>query len=50
MPSIGRAGTLRLLHEVLHFLGKQADPRDYMFNRVLEVSEDGEINAYILPR
>jgi len=50
LPSIGRAGTLRLMDEVLHFLGKQADARSYMFNRVLEVSEDGEIRAYVLPR
>jgi hypothetical protein len=35
---------------VLHFLGAQADARDYMFNRVIEVSEDGEISAYVLPR
>jgi predicted nuclease of predicted toxin-antitoxin system len=50
LPSISRARSLRLLDEVLHFLGKHADPRDYMFNRVLEISEDGEINAYSLPR
>jgi predicted nuclease of predicted toxin-antitoxin system len=50
LPSIGRAGTMQLLHEVLHFLGAQADARDYMFNRVIEVSEDGEISAYVLPR
>jgi predicted nuclease of predicted toxin-antitoxin system len=49
IPSISRAGTLRLLEAVLHFLAQQADPRDYMFNRVVEVSEDGAIAAYLLP-
>jgi predicted nuclease of predicted toxin-antitoxin system len=49
MPAISRAGTLRLLEVLLHFLRSQADPRDYMFNRVLEVNEDGTIHTYRLP-
>jgi hypothetical protein len=49
LPSISRAGTLRLLEAVLRLLAQQADPRDYMFNRVVEASEDGTITAYPLP-
>jgi predicted nuclease of predicted toxin-antitoxin system len=48
LPSIDRAGTLRLLEAVLHFLKQESNPRDYMFNRVLEVGEDGAIRAYRL--
>ena len=49
MPSIDREGTWRLLEAVLYFLGQQEDPRDYMFNRVLEVSEEAIIKSYQLP-
>jgi len=49
LPSISRAGALRLLESILHRLAQQADPRDYMFNRVIEVSEDGAITVYKLP-
>jgi hypothetical protein len=49
LPSINRAGTVRLLEAVLHVFAQQSDPRDYMFNRVIEVSEDGAITAYKLP-
>jgi predicted nuclease of predicted toxin-antitoxin system len=49
LPSISRAGTLRLVDAVLRYLGQQADPRDYMLNRVLEVGEDGAIAEYKLP-
>jgi predicted nuclease of predicted toxin-antitoxin system len=49
LPSIDRAGTLRLLQAMLSFLEQQPDPRDYMLNRVLEISEDGAIRAYRLP-
>jgi predicted nuclease of predicted toxin-antitoxin system len=48
-PSINRAGTLQLMEGVLRFLGQKVDPRDYMFNRVLEVSKDGAITEYKLP-
>ena len=50
LPSIDREGTWRLLEAVLVFLGRQPNARDYMFNRVLEVSEDGTIESYQLPR
>jgi len=49
LPSISRAGTLRLVEAVLRFLGEQPDPRNYMLNRVLEVGEDGAIAEYKLP-
>ncbi|MBX9841731.1 MAG: DUF5615 family PIN-like protein [Xanthobacteraceae bacterium] len=49
LPSIDREGTWRLLNAVLDFLDRQEKPRDYMFNRVLEVSEDGTIIACQLP-
>jgi hypothetical protein len=49
LPSIDREGTWRLLEAVLYFLGQQEDPRDYMFNRVLEVSEEAIIKSYQLP-
>lgn len=49
-PSIDRAGTLRLMGVVLDYLRKQPNGRDYMFNRVLDVAEDGSIRAYELPR
>jgi len=47
-PSINRAGTLQLMEGVLRFLRQKVDPRDYMFNRVLEVSKDGAITEYNL--
>ena len=50
LPSISRQGTLRLLEVVLEFLGRASDPRDYMFNRVIEVSENATIQDYNLPR
>jgi predicted nuclease of predicted toxin-antitoxin system len=49
LPSISRAGTLRLMDAVLRFLGQQPDPRDYMLNRVLDVSADGAIAECKLP-
>src|ERR1700730_4589531 len=49
LPSIDREGTWRLLEAVLYFLGQQEDPRDYMFNRVLEVSEEAIIKSDQLP-
>jgi predicted nuclease of predicted toxin-antitoxin system len=49
LPSVGREGTLRLVQEVLQFLARQAEPRNFMFNRVLEISQDGAISAHILP-
>jgi hypothetical protein len=48
-PSIGREGTWRLMERVLDYLGRQENGRDHMFNRVLEVGEDGNIRAYELP-
>jgi predicted nuclease of predicted toxin-antitoxin system len=50
LPSISRQGTLRLLDVVLQFLEHQPNPRDYMFNRVIEMSEDGTTRDYNLPR
>ncbi len=50
LPAVDRAGTLRLLDVVLEFLAQRADPRDYMFNRVVEASEDGTIITYPLPK
>ena len=49
LPSIDRAGALRLVNAILSFLQEQPNPRDYMFNRVLEISLDGVIRAYRLP-
>jgi predicted nuclease of predicted toxin-antitoxin system len=49
-PSIDREGTWRLMEIVLDELEKHGDGRDYMFNRVLEVGEDGTIHTYNLPR
>jgi hypothetical protein len=49
LPSIDREGAWRLLEAVLYFLGQQEEPRDYMFNRVLEVSEEAIIKSYQLP-
>ena|SRR5437870_3088952 len=49
LPSIDREGAWRLLNAVLSFLGQQENPRDYMFNWVLEVSEDETIQAHQLP-
>lgn len=48
-PCIDREGTWRLLRAVLNFLGVQENPRDYMFNRVLEVDGRGTIRSYLLP-
>jgi hypothetical protein len=49
LPSIDREGTWRLMELVLRELEKQGNGRDYMFNRVLEVGEDGRIHSYNLP-
>jgi predicted nuclease of predicted toxin-antitoxin system len=46
LPSTGRSATLQLFGAVLAFLGEQSNPRDYMFNRVLEVKLEGTIAAY----
>lgn len=48
-PSIDREGTWQLLEAVLSYLARQPDPRDYMFNRVLEVDEDETIRDHQLP-
>lgn len=48
-PSIDREGTWRLMETVLSYLRLEADPRDYMFNRVLEVDAEGTIRSYRLP-
>jgi len=45
LPSTSRSATLQLFGAVLAFLGEQSNPRDYMFNRVLEVSLEGTIAA-----
>jgi predicted nuclease of predicted toxin-antitoxin system len=43
LPSTSRSATLRLFQAVLDFLDEQSNPRDYMFNRVLEVNLEGTI-------
>jgi hypothetical protein len=48
-PSVDREGTWRLMELVLRKLVEQASGRDYMFNRVLEVGENGTIRTYKLP-
>ena len=48
-PAIDREGTWRLLSAVVDFLVQQENPRDYMFNRVLEICEDGTIRSSQLP-
>lgn len=50
LPSIDREGSWTLMEAVLAYLDRQPDGRDYMFNRVLEVNENGEIRSYRLPR
>jgi hypothetical protein len=46
LPSIDRSATLQLFGVVLAFLAEQSDPRDYMFNRVLEVNLEEMIASY----
>jgi Domain of unknown function (DUF5615) len=46
MHPIDRSATLQIFGTVLAFLGEQSNPRDYMFNRVLEVTLEGMIAAY----
>lgn len=48
-PSIDREGAWRLMDRVLEYLEQQQSGRDHMFNRVLEVGEDGNIDSYELP-
>lgn len=48
-PSIDREGTWRLMERVFAYLEGQENGREHMFNRVLEVSEDGDIRTYELP-
>jgi hypothetical protein len=43
LPSTSRSATLRLFQAVLDFLDEQSNPRDSMFNRVLEVNLEGTI-------
>lgn len=50
LASIGRQDTLRLLDVVLRFLRQMSDPRDYLFNRVIEVTENATIRTYNLSR
>jgi hypothetical protein len=45
LPSTSRSVTLQLFGVVLDFIGEQSNPRDYMFNRVLEVNLEGTIVA-----
>ena len=49
-PSIDREGTWRLMELVLSYLARQDDPRNYMFNRALEVDEHGTIEDHELPQ
>jgi len=49
-PSIDREGTWYLTELVLAYLDRQENGRDHMFNRVLEVAENGAMRTYELPK
>ncbi len=49
LPNVERARTESLLRAAVAHLIQQGNPMDAMVNRVLEVSEDGELRLYHLP-
>jgi predicted nuclease of predicted toxin-antitoxin system len=48
-PCVDRETSWRLMATVLQHLELQAEPRDYMLNRVIEIDGGGRIRTYRLP-